>query len=117
MPGWTVKEIATLAKLSHRRTRYVLANGLVPGLDTQPNNKARRFGQFEAFAIGVATRLLDAGITSRAVLDCMRQLGGASETGVLYDLFTRWTRASVALDIGRDVALTISFKNLHVFRE
>jgi hypothetical protein len=61
--------------------------------------------------------LLDAGLSSKSVLKCMKWLGGVKPKTHLHKLYERCPHGNVTLEVSKDVEVTVFYEDLTVYRE
>jgi hypothetical protein len=97
-------QISQTSGIGVRKLRYVLDHRLLPGAQDASRGRgtARSYTPFEAFAVVVATLMLDAGLKRALVRDCLAALARGSIRNVdqipLYKAF--YQRGPARLEVG-----------------
>ncbi len=107
-----LNELATRATLPVRKLRYVLDHRILPGLQgvASGHGVPRTFTPFEGFAIALAARLLDAGVTRKliaAALGTACRPTGSSQAPLDVPLFRAYTAGAGSIEIGDGLYLRL----------
>jgi hypothetical protein len=107
-------EIAQVSGVPVRKLRYVLDHQLLPGAQDASRGRGatRSFTPFEAFALVVAARMLQAGLRRALVRDCMAALARGPGRDIdqipLYKAFAHGEPARLELGDWQYLRLTVA---------
>ncbi len=108
-----LNELAARTGLPVRKLRYVLDHRILPGLQgvASGHGVPRTFTPFEGFAIALAARLLDAGVTRKliaTVLGTVCRPTGSTQAPLDVPLFRAYTAEAGSIEIGDGLYLRLS---------